>query len=234
MDWAVGFRKLSQLGIRLAILGVLKGICTPFEDVRLRSKSFDFLLAASAGWWSLQTLWRMASAGITFAGVLVAAIHALVAWAFITRYPPRNLVASHDFVAALPSLAISGMVSQLAGPPSVWPWFCQALFTCGALITVISICHLGQSFAVLPHDRPLVTSGAYRYIRHPIYLGETLMLLSCCTTQTKCGALPLMILSLTAIAIRINVEESKLLLSNSQSFNDYTSQVRWRLVPFVW
>jgi protein-S-isoprenylcysteine O-methyltransferase Ste14 len=176
----------------------------------------------------------MALAEITFVGVSAAAIHALVAWAFITRYPPRNLVASHDLVAALPSLALSGMVSQLAGPPSAWPWFCQALFTCGALITVISICHLGQSFAVLPHDRPLVTGGAYRYIRHPMYLGETLMLLGCCTTQTQWSALALMILSLSAIAIRINVEESRLLLSNAQSFNDYTSQVRWRLVPFVW
>jgi len=234
MDRAVGFGKLSQLGIRLAILDILKSICTPFRDGRTRSKSVDFLLAASAGWWSVQTLLRMSSAEITVVGVSAAAIHAVVACAFITRHPPRNLIASHDFVAALPSLAISGIVSQLAGPPFVWPWRCQALFTCGALITVISICHLGKSFAVLPHDRPLVTSGAYQYIRHPMYLGETLMLLSCCTTQTKWGALPLMILSLTAIAIRIVVEESRLRLSNAQSFNTYTALVKWRLVPFVW
>ena len=95
-----------------------------------------------------------------------------------------------------------------------------------------TLCHCVRHS--LPHGRPLVTSGAYRYVRHPMYLGETLMLIGCCITQTSWQAMLLVTLSLSAIALRIVVEESRLRVFNSRCFDDYASLVKWRLIPRVW
>jgi protein-S-isoprenylcysteine O-methyltransferase Ste14 len=45
-----------------------------------------------------------------------------------------------------------------------------AFFACVWLLA--SVVSLGRCFGVLPEARGLVTRGAYRYVRHPVYLGE--------------------------------------------------------------
>jgi protein-S-isoprenylcysteine O-methyltransferase Ste14 len=45
-----------------------------------------------------------------------------------------------------------------------------AVLSCAWLLA--SVLALGRCFGVLPEARGLVTSGAYRHVRHPVYLGE--------------------------------------------------------------
>ena len=42
----------------------------------------------------------------------------------------------------------------------------------GNTIAVYCLSHLGRSFSIMPEARELVTSGLYRYLRHPLYLAE--------------------------------------------------------------
>jgi len=42
----------------------------------------------------------------------------------------------------------------------------------GSAVLFVSALTLGRSFSVLPEARALVTSGPYRHVRHPVYLGE--------------------------------------------------------------
>ncbi len=42
----------------------------------------------------------------------------------------------------------------------------------GEVITIVGMWHLRSSFSIFTEARALVRSGLYRYIRHPLYLGE--------------------------------------------------------------
>lgn len=46
------------------------------------------------------------------------------------------------------------------------------LLLTGNALAVYNLAHLGRSFSIMPEARGLVTSGLYKYIRHPLYLAE--------------------------------------------------------------
>jgi len=74
-------------------------------------------------------------------------------------------------VAVVPPLAITLMMSALAGPP----W--DAMRVSGLVLTVFGILfltiarfQLGNAFSVTPQARMLVTRGVYSRVRHPVYV----------------------------------------------------------------
>lgn len=107
----------------------------------------------------------------------------------------------------------------------------MALLCVGATVATGGLLSLGRSFAVLPGVRTLRTSGLYRWVRHPIYLGETLILAGAATRlglwglAGVLGVLPL-------LGWRILLEER--LLATEPGWSDWATRVRWRLVPGVW
>ena len=46
-----------------------------------------------------------------------------------------------------------------------------ALSACGLLVVIGGKLSLGRSFGLMPANRGVVSSGLYRIVRHPIYLG---------------------------------------------------------------
>lgn len=49
--------------------------------------------------------------------------------------------------------------------------------TGGMALSVVSVLALGRCFGIMPEARGLVTRGPYRWIRHPLYVGESIFCL---------------------------------------------------------
>jgi len=102
-----------------------------------------------------------------------------------------------------------------------------AMLGCAFLLR--SAASLGRSFSVLPEARRLVTHGPYRYVRHPVYLGELtafagLVVASATPRNVLCAAVFAL-----AQATRMRLEE-KALASAFPEYADYAARTG-RLLP---
>jgi hypothetical protein len=83
-----------------------------------------------------------------------------------------------------------------------------ALASCGWLL--VSVLFLGRCFGVLPEARGLVTSGPYRLVRHPVYLGE----IGACAGLAIAAPRPGNVVALSAVIaaqfVRMSMEERAL------------------------
>jgi protein-S-isoprenylcysteine O-methyltransferase Ste14 len=110
-----------------------------------------------------------------------------------------------------------------------------ALLAVGIAIFVWARVAMGAAFTVLPEPRAggeLVTSGPFRLVRNPIYLGALLCLAGGSLYRSWIG------LGLTAAigvlwAGKVRVEE-RYLAERFPEYADYCRRVRFRLLPFVY
>ena len=100
---------------------------------------------------------------------------------------------------------------------------------CGSLAGLLS---LGRRFGVRPALRGLATGGAYRFVRHPLYLSYVLADIGYNLQEYNLGTLLLVAAGWGAMIYRITAEER--VLAHDASWADYASRVRYRLVPGIW
>ncbi|MCA9140208.1 MAG: isoprenylcysteine carboxylmethyltransferase family protein [Planctomycetales bacterium] len=165
--------------------------------------------------------------------VLVATtlLHVIVAILFLVR---RQAVASGSLRSCLfaaPAVLVGGWVFYLS--PSQWSQAAQCLFIVGSGLAIVSLAILGRCFAVLPAIRGVVLRGPYALVRHPVYLGELIMVVACLVAaQPQWWHAAVLLVVIVAFVIRIAIEER--LLMNESTYRSYCDDVRWRLVPMVW
>lgn len=106
------------------------------------------------------------------------------------------------------------------------------IYLVGYIILMLSLGTLRDSFAVTPMVSSIKTNLLYGFVRHPMYLGESIMLLSCVVATSS----PVSILVLIAFGVSmcLRIKEEERVLSLNQGYESYCSKVRWRLLPHVW
>lgn len=110
-------------------------------------------------------------------------------------------------------------------------------FGCGyALVAWSTIVNRFYSPAVrIQEDRgqEVITTGPYRFVRHPGYIGWILFFLfSGLALGSWLSVLPTLIV--VAVTIRRTVIEDKMLHSSLKGYGEYAQTVRYRLIPGVW
>jgi protein-S-isoprenylcysteine O-methyltransferase Ste14 len=82
-------------------------------------------------------------------------------------------------------------------------------------------------------EQKVITTGLYGLVRHPMYSGNVIMMLGIPLALGSYWGLVFIIPGLFVLAVRIRDEE-ELLGQELNGYRDYTQQVQYRLVPYVW
>jgi protein-S-isoprenylcysteine O-methyltransferase Ste14 len=101
----------------------------------------------------------------------------------------------------------------------------------GLLIVVLGKLSLGRSFGLIPANRGIVSTGLYKVLRHPIYLGYLI---------THTGFLianpvgwNLFVLGAADIALMLRAVREERTLLKDEAYRAYAARVRWRVIPGV-
>ena len=117
---------------------------------------------------------RVATIAATGGTFVVAAIFAAFT---VLRSKPvaRSAGIMPRAVAILAVVFLFSMVFIERPEPQLgWQIASAVLTFISALLTAIVVLRLGRSFSTMPEARKLVRAGAYRFVRHPLYLAEEL------------------------------------------------------------
>ena len=85
----------------------------------------------------------------------------------------------------------------------------------------------------IQEDQKVITTGPYSFVRHPMYLGNVLFVLSLPIALGSYVALIPGILFLVCFIPRILFEE-KILKKELDGYKEYMQKVRYRVIPKIW
>ena len=86
---------------------------------------------------------------------------------------------------------------------------------------------------IVEKDQPLVTTGLYGVVRHPMYSGSVVMMIGMPLALGSYWALLLAVAGLLLLVIRI-LDEENMLSRELTGYRDYMQKVHYRLVPLAW
>jgi len=120
---------------------------------------------------------------------------------------------------------------------SALAWVGVAIMALGLLLRIWSARTLGEFYTrtlLVSGRQQLVESGPYRWLRHPGYSGDIVLLLGAGVASGNVFVLAVIALMvLPAYAYRIHVEEIMLHQQFGATFERY-AQTRWRVIPFLY
>ncbi len=106
------------------------------------------------------------------------------------------------------------------------------LILAGNILAASVIVHLRGSFSIMPEARQLVTSGPYRFIRHPLYLAEGVASIGGLMQFLSAWTISLLVLQL-AFQFRRMQNEEMLLTETFPEYSTYKYNT-FRLIPGVY
>jgi protein-S-isoprenylcysteine O-methyltransferase Ste14 len=112
-----------------------------------------------------------------------------------------------------------------------------ALYIIGLLLRYISIIHLGRFFTrnvAVSDTHELISTGPYKILRHPLYLGLFLLSTSVPLFFSNILLTPLSYILMGSILNHRMILEENILLTNlGQSYHNW-KQSRYKFIPFIY
>jgi protein-S-isoprenylcysteine O-methyltransferase Ste14 len=113
---------------------------------------------------------------------------------------------------------------RLAPPPVI-----LFLFLVGLLLSIWGKLTLRRSFGITAANRGVVETGAFGFVRHPIYAGYVLTYISFMMLNPIVWNAAVYVVALGAMVMRIRAEER--VLAEHPDYAAYMTRVRYRLIP---
>jgi len=170
--------------------------------------------------------------GIPLASFVIGTLIMFVT--MIVRRPPKRVTPNPlywllAFVATYWPLLMLGLMQK--GQPVVSNAVSDAVAICSLLVIAWARLSLGRNIGFVPAQREIVTAGAYRYVRHPIYTG--LFLGSLGIALRAYSPLNVLVLGLGILWFLIKSVVEENFLSADTQYAAYLQRVRARWIPFI-
>lgn len=117
------------------------------------------------------------------------------------------------------------------GRPIVPSIVTNSLAILSAAIFIYARLSLGRSIGIVPANRGIVTRGAYKYVRHPIYSGLLVAMIALLLRSYAPQTLLAVLIIVVLFAIKSVVEER--FLSADPEYAAFLQRVRYRWIPGV-
>ena len=166
-------------------------------------------------------------------GVGVGVLGLWAAVLFAVRRPPTQV--SKSVVMWIVAFAGTFGASFLrpGGPDLGWTDpVGLALQALGVVVGAFGFLALGRSLGLVPAHRGLVTTGAYRFVRHPLYASYFAAEAGYLIQSPRLWNVGVLAVVWTCQILRVVGEER--LLSNDGAYRSYMRQTHWRVFPGVW
>ena len=160
------------------------------------------------------------------AGLLTCLFYLFLVWAYLTRTETRatsRVWAAHGAaLVATPLPAVIPLLADDATPDASRAAVANVLLVAGLGWSLWAVRHLRRSFSILAQARAVVSSGPYRLLRHPLYVGEIVAALGLVVLAATTTALAIWLLLCLLQGYRAAREE-EVLTANLPDYARYRS-----------
>jgi len=126
-------------------------------------------------------------------------------------------------------------IFPISGTPQLLSLVGVIIYVAGLTIAITGRVKLGKNWANLEDyqvlsDQHLVQNGIYRYIRHPIYTGDVLLILG--LELALNSWLVLLVIPLMLVVVRQTLEEEKVLQTSFPEYAEYRKNSKM-FIPYI-
>ena len=178
--------------------------------------------------------WRLRQGTLDIVRINLIVQSLLLIATMVARRPPVRVTLNPwfwllAFVATY--WIIFSALAAPAGTPLAPRWLILALSWLGLLIAVYARLSLGRNIGIVPAQRQIVTTGAYGFVRHPIYTGVFVNYVALLLPRYSRGTAILVAFGIFWFLVKSVVEER--FLRTDPEYSAYMARVRRRWIPGV-
>lgn len=149
----------------------------------------------------------------------------------------QKIIITGSFVTLFLMAAFSAFDHRM-GWSGVPGWLCvlgDVLVAAGLTVAMLVIVENSYAAATVTVEagQRLASGGLYKFVRHPMYVGNVIMMVGMPLALGSYWGLAFVIPGIAALVFRI-LDEEELLSQELAGYSEYRERVRYRLLPHVW
>jgi protein-S-isoprenylcysteine O-methyltransferase Ste14 len=150
----------------------------------------------------------------------------------LVRVPPNSsTITASSIVSTAAMMLLPAMMRPAVPSAGLLRDIAVVVELVAVAFSQVSRVYLGRRFGLLPANRGIVSTGPFRLMRHPIYVGWLVLLLGYAMAFPSALNFVAIAAMLPFMMWRITLEEE--LLTHDPEYRAYCEQTRYRLVPGV-